>query len=578
MMKMKGIWQKFKGLMPEGLKDFPHYAEGPERYSLLRKNFVFIVCATAIIPLLLMAAINYYQYQSALKEEIVKPLSRLITSTKHSLELFLSERESTLRLLIRERTFEELSNQGRVNFIFQSLRAEFPEFVDLGLIDSAGLQRSYSGPYELKGKNYRDQDWFQEVQLRGVYVSNVFLGYRKFPHFVIAIKRDTVEGDFYVLRATIDTEKFNQLISTISLRPGSDIFLIDREGVLQTPSRSHGNVLDKVSLSVPPMSQEAVITRTKDEHGEHLLGYAYLRGANFILVLIKEPGEIMAGWFTLKSELLLVLVVSVAVILIVSLRATGLLVDRIREADQKRESCYIEVEHTAKLASLGRLAAGVAHEINNPLAIINEKAGLLKDLVEFSEEYHDQEKLLSQVDSILRSVNRCREITHRLLGFAKRMDLKVETIHLNELLQEVLGFLEKEAFHRNIKVNFNLAPDLSPIAHDRGQLQQVFLNIINNAFEAVQDGGNITIATKANETDPNTVEVTIADDGRGIQPDDLKHIFDPFYSRGKEQGTGLGLSISYGIVAKCGGDIRAESKVGKGSTFTVVLPQKCQMA
>ncbi len=153
--------------MPKGLKDFPHYAEGPERYNLLRKNFVLIVCATAIIPLLLMAAINYYQYQSALKEEIVKPLSRLITGTKHSLELFLSERESTLRLLIRERSFEELSNQARLNFIFQSLKAEFPEFVDLGLIDASGLQRSYSGPYELKGKNYKDQDWFQEVQLRG---------------------------------------------------------------------------------------------------------------------------------------------------------------------------------------------------------------------------------------------------------------------------------------------------------------------------------------------------------------------------------------------------------------------------
>jgi two-component system NtrC family sensor kinase len=236
------------------------------------------------------------------------------------------------------------------------------------------------------------------------------------------------------------------------------------------------------------------------------------------------------------------------------------------------------VEHTAKLASLGRLAAGVAHEINNPLAIINEKAGLLKDLVEFSKEYHDREKLKVQVESILRSVNRCREITHRLLGFAKRMDVKVETIYLNELLQEVLGFLEKEAFHRNIKVNFNLAPDLAPIAHDRGQLQQVFLNIINNAFEAVEDGGNITISTKENETEPGVVEVAIADDGRGIHPDDLKHIFDPFYSKGKEQGTGLGLSISYGIVAKCGGDIRLESKLGKGSTFTVVLPQKCTMA
>ena len=577
-MEMSGIWQKFKRLMPKGLKDFPHYAEGPERYNLLRKNFVFIVCATAIIPLLLMAAINYYQYQSVLKEEIVKPLRRLITSTKHTLELFLSERESTLRLLIRERTFEELSNQARLNSIFQSLKAEFPEFVDLGLIDASGLQRSYSGPYELKGKNYRDQDWFQEVQLRGVYVSNVFLGYRKFPHFVIAIKRDTAEGDFYVLRATIDTEKFNQLISTITLRRGSDIFLMDREGVLQTPSRHHGNVLEKVSLPVPPMSQEAVITSAEYKHGEHLLGYAYLRGGNFILVLLKEPGEVMAGWFALKSELLLVLVVSVTVILIVSLRATGLMVDRIREADQKRESMYADMEHTGKLASLGRLAAGVAHEINNPLAIINEKAGLMKDLVEFSQEYQDREKLMSQVDSILRSVNRCREITHRLLGFAKRMDVKVETIHLNELLQEVFGFLEKEAFHRNILVSFNLASDLAPIAHDRGQLQQVFLNIINNAFEAVEDGGNISIATKENEKDPGTVEVAIADDGRGIHPDDLKHIFDPFYSKGKEQGTGLGLSISYGILAKCGGDIRVESKVGKGSTFTVVLPQKCMMA
>jgi two-component system NtrC family sensor kinase len=480
-------------------------------------------------------------------------------------------------LLIRERSLEELSSQARLSSIFQSLRAEFPEFVDLGLIDASGLQRSYSGPYELKGKIYKDQDWFHEVQLRGVYVSDVFLGYRKFPHFVIAIKRDTLEGDFYVLRATIDTEKFNELISTITLRPGSDLFLIDRNGILQTPSRHHGNVLEKVSFPIPPMSKEAIIGRTKDQHGEHLFGYVYLRGATFILVLIKEPVEVMAGWFTLRIELLLVLLVSVAVILIVSLRTTGLLVDRIREADQKRESIYAEMEHTGKLASLGRLAAGVAHEINNPLAIINEKAGLMKDLVDFSQKYHDREKLISQVDSILRSVNRCREITHRLLGFAKRMDVRVETIYLNELLQEVLGFLDKEAFHRNINVSFNLTPDLAPIAHDRGQLQQVFLNIINNAFEAVEDGGNITIATKENEKDPGTVEVAIADDGCGIHPDNLKHIFDPFYSRGKEQGTGLGLSISYGIIAKCGGDIRVESELGKGSTFTVVLPQKCTM-
>ena len=572
------IWSKLRLLVPKGLKDFPNYGKGSDRYKLLRTNLVLIVCATAIIPLLLMAGINYYQYQSALKEEIVKPLRRLITSTQHTLELFMSERESTLRLLIRERSFEELSDQDSLSHIFQSLKGAFPEFVDLGLIDSSGLQRSYAGPYELKGKNYSDQDWFKEVRLRGVYVSDVFLGYRKFPHFVIAIKRDGVQGEFYVLRATIDTEKFNDLISRITLRPGSDMFLINQEGILQTPSRYHGRVLEKVSFPVPPFSVEAVIKRMKDSQGEHLLGYAYLRSVSFILVVIKQPGEVMAGWFTLKSELVLVFVVSIVVIILVTLRTSGLVVERIREADQKRESVYAEMEHTGKLASLGRLAAGVAHEINNPLAIINEKAGLVKDLVEFSKSYQDREKLMAQVDSILRSVNRCRDITHRLLGFAKRMDVSIETIHINELLQEVLGFLEKEAFHRNIKVHFDLAPDLPFIAHDRGQLQQVFLNIINNAFEAVDDGGNITIFTKKNERDPNSVEVAISDDGRGIHPDDVKHIFDPFYTRGKAQGTGLGLSISYGIVAKCGGDIRVKSEVGKGSTFTVVLPHKCTMA
>jgi two-component system NtrC family sensor kinase len=575
---MTGFFNKSRRLLSKSIKDFPDYGEGPERYRLLRRNLTLIMCAIALIPLVLMAAVNYHQYHSALKEEIVKPIRRLITSTKHTLDLFLTERESILRLFIREHPFAELSDQARLNALFQSVKEEFPEFVDLGLIDSSGLQRTYTGPYELLGKDYKDQVWFQEVKLRGVYISDVFLGYRKFPHFVIAIKKETAQGDFYVLRATIDMEKFNDLISSVSLRPGSDMFIINREGIVQTPSRYHGNVLEKLDLTVPPFSREAVIREVKNDHGELLLGYAYLRTPSFILVVTKKPGEIMAGWFTLKGELLIIFVISTVVIIFVAVRTSWLLVNRIQEADQKRESAYIEVEHTAKLASLGRLAAGVAHEINNPLAIINEKAGLLKDLVTFSEKYQDREKLLAQVDSILRSVNRCRDITHRLLGFAKRMDVRVETIYLNELIEEVLGFLEKEAFHRNISVRLDLAEELAPLAHDRGHLQQVFLNIMNNAFEAVQDGGNITIVTRENDAEPGTVEVAITDDGRGISPEELKHIFDPFYTRGKEHGTGLGLSISYGIVAKCGGDIKVQSEVGKGSTFTVILPQKCTMA
>ncbi len=226
-----------------------------------------------------------------------------------------------------------------------------------------------------------------------------------------------------------------------------------------------------------------------------------------------------------------------------------------------------------KLASLGLLVSGIAHEINNPMAIINEKAGLMKDILEFSEEFEYRDKFLDSLNSILNSVGRARVITHRLLGFAKRRDVKVETIHLNQFLEEILLFLEREALHRSINVNLDFSPDLPTLESDRGQLQQVFLNIIKNGFEVVDDGGNISIVTRLK--DPDTLQVMIADDGCGMSPEQLKHIFEPFYTSGKESGTGLGMYITHGIVSKnLGGQITVQSEQGKGTTFTVELPKE----
>jgi signal transduction histidine kinase len=228
------------------------------------------------------------------------------------------------------------------------------------------------------------------------------------------------------------------------------------------------------------------------------------------------------------------------------------------------------MEYTNKLAAIGRLGAGVAHEINNPLSIITEKGGLLKDLLTMSDELPPREKLVDLVQSVLKAADRCGGITHRLLGFAKHMDVQRETINLDLLLHEVLGFLEKEASYRNLRVDFNLPEETPKIVSDRGQLQQIFLNIINNAFAAVEDGGHIEIGIERVGAD--AVEVKIADDGVGIPAEQLTHIFDPFFTTKKGAGTGLGLSITYGIVQKLGGQIGVKSKVGEGTCFTVTLP------
>jgi PAS domain S-box-containing protein len=243
-----------------------------------------------------------------------------------------------------------------------------------------------------------------------------------------------------------------------------------------------------------------------------------------------------------------------------------------KKAEEKlRESEQLLLQ-AHKMEAIGRLAAGIAHEINNPLAIINEKAGLIKDFLEFSGDIaQDKEKFLGLIQGIFESVSRCRTITHRLLGFSRRVDVAYNTIDLNDTLKEVIEFVEKEMLYKNIQLEMDLYEDIPKIFSDKGQLQQVFLNILNNAVDAVDKGGVITI--KTDMRDPDTVTVSIQDNGHGIPEQILKHIFEPFYTtKDKGRGTGLGLSISYGIIRKLGGNILVKSAVNQGTTFTVEFP------
>jgi two-component system NtrC family sensor kinase len=534
---------------------------------------VILMILITVIPLCLMAFLNYHQCQKALKGQIVDPLRVLINKTKHSFELFLAERRSAVSFIASAYSYENLADQKTLNRIFQVMKREFGGFVDLGLIDSAGLQVSYSGPYHLKGKNYKDQEWFHEVKVRGTHISDVFMGYRRYPHFVIAVQQLRPTGESWIVRATIDTDKFNSLIYSMGLEPESDAFVLNQARAFQTPSKFYGRVLEKSPLPFPMASVEANVFETVDSKGRQILvGYSDLISAPFTLAVVKPRAKFLKSWCTLKNELFIIFVASVVAIFLVVYKLTDSMVKRIEDSDKRQRQALHEIEHTSKLASIGRLAAGVAHEINNPMAVIDQKAGLMTDLMESIPQFPKKEKFLDLAGSISDSVDRCRTITHRLLGFARRMDVEIAPVNLNEVIQEVLGFLEKEASHRNIDLRLNLAEDLPRIASDRGQLQQVFLNILNNSFAAVEDGGNVTVTSW--EHDLDTVGVAISDSGCGMSEETIKHIFEPFFTTKKGYGTGLGLSITYGIVKRLGGDIQVQSQEGQGATFTVFLPKK----
>jgi two-component system NtrC family sensor kinase len=543
-----------------------------DRYRVLRRKIVILMLSVSIIPLVLMATMNYYQYRKVLWNEIIDPLRALVNKTKHSFELFAAQRVSTVNFIASAYSYEQLSDERTLRRLFGFLRNEYKDFVDLGLIDCTGKQVSYAGPYELAGKDYSQQEWFQEVKVKGVYISDVFMGYRKFPHFAIAVKRSTETGNSWIVRATINTEQFENLIASMGMTPQSDAFLIDRQGVLQTTSKYFGKVFEKISLPVPPAGYEPSVIETVDPMGRDvILVYAYLLKPDMILMAVKPEGLIFKGWAGLRSELLAVFIISVVMILAVVFRVTDRVFERLRESDEEREIALREMEHNQKLSSIGRLAAGVAHEINNPVAVIGEKAGLAKDLIAAEPEFPKREKFDQLMDSIAKAVDRCGTITHRLLGFARRMDVHIEVLDLGSLLKEVLSFLEKEAIYRNLEIVTDLPPNLPHIESDRGQLQQVFLNLINNAFAAVDDGGRVSIS--AWEKDVDTVGVTVHDNGVGMSKETMKHIFDPFFTTKKGFGTGLGLSITYGIVKRLGGDIDVQSVPDVGSRFTVYLPK-----
>ena len=570
------VWKKLK---PK-FWDYVDAAAGPFAHLFNFKRIwqlaVLLTVGVAVVPLVAITAIDYQVTQNSIESEINLRISRLASNTRRAVAFFLTERRLALDFIVRDNSFESLNDPERLQAILKNLQSSFGGFTDLGVIDPLGCQRNYAGPYKLEGIDYSGQAWYREVLERGVHISDVFSGFRQVPHLIIAVKHDLGSGTYFVLRATLDTERFNHLISQPEVAGGGDAFLINREGKLQTPSLSHGKVLDTLSLPLPSFSQNTELIEAEDGQGQlHAIGYAYIEGTPFILMIVKNKKELMKPWYKTRLQLMGFLAASITIILAVILGVATYLVNKIYLADQKRISTLHQVEYSNKMATIGRLAAGVAHEINNPLAVINEKAGLIKDLLSMGEECPRDEKLMNTINGVLSSVERCAKITRRLLGFMRNSGVTTERIHLGETIQEVLAFLSKEAEYRSLHISVHVDEDVPPITSDRGRLQEILLNVINNSFAAMQNGGSLEVTARRGKQ--GFVSVIVKDDGCGIPKADLDRVFEPFFStRTGKGGTGLGLSITSGLVQELGGEIRVDSEEGKGTSFTILLPINIQ--
>jgi signal transduction histidine kinase len=217
---------------------------------------------------------------------------------------------------------------------------------------------------------------------------------------------------------------------------------------------------------------------------------------------------------------------------------------------------------SAKLASMGELAAGVAHEIDNPLSVISGNIQLLLNKIEKGDSSREE------LGIIQRASERCGKIVESLLEYSRISQYKVEPLNVNELIEETLSLVEYQTSLQNIDIKKHLDPQLPQVKADADRIRQVFLNLLLNAKDAMSQGGELTLTTKK---EGKFVEIEFKDTGCGIPEEDIPKLFNPFFST-KEKGTGLGLSVSQRIMENHRGDIRVRGKLGEGSVFTVVLP------
>lgn len=546
------------------------------RYKGFRRTLFLVMSVITLTPLIVTATLSFYQYRNLLKDEAEHYLRWNAQSTQKTVTYFINDIVTVLQYYAGEYTCEQLADPLTLGTLFVRLKRKHPGLVDLSLVDQSGIQTTYAGPYNLIGRDYSRSDWFPKAVSHETFISTAFLGYRDIPHFVVTVsKRTANQAVCGLLKASIDSETLDKFIATTKTEASDDIFLIDYGGNLQTSSRFYGNAVSGLfPLARLPNRGDVTFeyARSKSESGQEFRAYAYIDNTPWILVLVKKGYAYGEGWNQFKNQMHAIVIISIILVLVVVVRVANILVDRVRHSDAAREAIIAEAEHNSKLASIGRLAAGVAHEINNPLAIIDQKAGLMKDLMDISDDFQYKAKFAELIGGVQNAVSRCKVITHRLLGFARRMDVTPEPVMVNELIREVLAFLEKEILYRNIRLELELRDNLPTIRSDRGQLQQIFLNIINNAIDAVEDEGYVRIATTRQDA---FLRVDITDNGPGIPQETMKHIFEPFFTtktKGEHKGTGLGLSITYGLVTKLGGTIKVDSVVGEGTTFTVLLP------
>ena len=544
--------------------------DGQPAVRRLHRRIAAVLLLVSLAPLPLLGLGAWHVFGGLSRAKSLELHRTVVGAHAQAIERYVAERLRALELIARARHGDELEDPERLAEILAQLNVtNFGAFVDLGVIDASGRHLAYVGPYDLQRATYGDAPWFRDVMSRGRFVSDVFLGQRQEPHCVLATRWDDGRGA-RVLRATINGVQLDDLVRAGVPGETGDAFVVDRQGRYQTPGR-RGTLLASAPLERPaphPGLREREVTVAGRAT---LLVTSWINDDRWMLVVQQDAAEVMAPVRRAMLHGALLAAIAVALIVATTLWATRDLSGRVARALSQRDALARDLLRSSRLAWAGELAAGVAHEINNPLAIISAEQTNLSDAAgDLSEEVPMRGELLRSVARCQRQIERCRGVTLKMLQFGRHSESQPQDVDLAPCLREIVALLDKQASVRNVDLRLDLPDDLPRVRVDAVELEQVLVNLLGNALGAIRGSGAIRVSARR---DGGFVEVAVRDTGCGISPEQIDKIFQPFFTtKPPGQGTGLGLSVCYGLVGGWGGSIWAESEMGVGTTLRFRVP------
>ena len=548
-------------------------------YHILTRKITVLILVVSFFPMLLTTSILFYRFNLTYSEKVQDHISELVQKHSQNIDTFLSEKLGNIRFLARHFESNQQAPQKFLQKHLALLKSEYGDvFTDLGLINENGVQFAYEGPFRLENADYSDAQWFINAADKPFYISDVFAGLRGHPHFIIAVKVRS-KGFNYILRSTINFGAFNSLVESIHIGKTGAAFIINSKGQLQTKSNvgvKQSTIETMVDRSCYK-NNETIFAKKQGASGKkYLCVTSMLDNIDWLMVFRQDLNDAYHDFWKTQLLTLVIFIFGCIGILFVAFTLPHNIVKLISSADKKSEAMNKQVIESGKLATIGELAAGIAHEINNPVAIMVEEAGWIEDLLE--EEDLKECENLNEFTRALKQINtqgkRCKEITHKLLSFARKTDSTINDVQINDAVKEIVSLTAQMARYNNVIIETILNEEIPYIRISPSELQQVILNLINNAIDAMKtSGGTIIIKTKTSKVEKNHLVISIEDDGPGIPKDILNRIFDPFFTtKAVGKGTGLGLSICYGIIQKMGGKIDVHSQVGVGTKFRIWIP------